>query len=64
MEEDRREQSEQPSDQVKFVNVIVGFLILIIVSFLQENKLYGIKPFALILCLPIAENHVTNNYSP
>jgi hypothetical protein len=54
MEEDRREQSEQPSDQVKFVNMIVEFMILTTVSIFQENKSCGIRPFALILCLPVA----------
>jgi hypothetical protein len=61
MEEDRREQSEQPSDQIKFLIVIAKFLILIIVSIFQENKSYGIGLFAFILCLPVAVHHVTNN---
>ncbi len=43
MEEDQCEQSEQPSDQIKFENMIDEFLILIIVSFFQENKSYGVK---------------------
>jgi hypothetical protein len=32
------------------------------VFFFQENKSYGVEPFALILCLHTADHHVTNNY--
>ncbi len=31
-------------------------------SFFQEIKSYGVKkPFASVLCLPVAEHHVANN---
>jgi hypothetical protein len=53
-EEDRHKQSEQSSDQVKFVNVTTR-VDSDYCSFFQENKSYDVKrPFALILCLPVA----------
>jgi hypothetical protein len=38
MEEDWCEQSEQSFDQAKFYERVCGVLILIIISFFQENK--------------------------
>ncbi len=53
-EEDQRKQSEQSSDQVKFVNVTTR-VDSDYCFFFQENKSYDVKrPFALILCLPVA----------
>ncbi len=43
MEEDRRKQSVQSSDEAKFCEHDCWVLILIIVSFFQENKSYGVE---------------------
>jgi hypothetical protein len=61
-EEDCCEQSEQPLIELNFyTNMIAGVLILIIafLSFRRINHL-ALKPFALILFLPVAEHHVKN----
>jgi hypothetical protein len=61
MKEDQREQSEQSYEQVKFCKRDRWVFDADYCSFFQENKSYGIKkPFALILCLPIAKHHIAN----
>ncbi len=47
-------------------SVIAGVLIACdhCFHFFQENKSYGVEPFALILCLHVADNHVTNKVNP
>jgi hypothetical protein len=63
MEEDRREQSEQPLDCVcilyecdcRYYDCDHCFI------FFLENKSHGVEPFALILSLHIANHLVMNN---
>ncbi len=44
-----------------FINVIAGTLILTTVYSFKRINHRALKPFALILCLHVADHHVTNN---
>jgi hypothetical protein len=63
MKEDRREQSEQSSEQVKFCKYDYWVDSDIVFFFKRINHIALKKPFALILCLPATEHHVANSYA-
>jgi hypothetical protein len=64
MKEDRREQTEQSSEQVKFCKYDYWVDSDIVFFFFKRINLIALKkPFALILCLPATEHHVANSYA-
>jgi hypothetical protein len=62
--EDRREQSEQSSEHVKFCKYDYWVDSDIVISFRRINHTALKKPFALIFCLPATEHLVTNSMTP
>jgi hypothetical protein len=62
MEEDRHEQSEQPFDCICLLYECGCSDYDHCFLFFKENKSHGVKPFTLILCLHVADHHITKKY--
>jgi hypothetical protein len=64
MKKDQREQSEQLFWKKIFISVIVCNIkskLMLHLHLFQENKSYGVKTIASILCLHVAVHHVPNS---
>ncbi len=58
----RRNRGRSLLIKLNFVSVVTSFWFLIVVLSFRRINHMALKPFASIICLPIAVHHIANNY--